>query len=194
MTLQRYRDGGLADAMAFAPHRWAELGRLAAIPVGCGPKPTFHHGARRAEPPAECRLSASHGPIGLADPKYSSQSSDFPQRWIRSVNLARVNAAYMQAAANRLSGARSVRQGAKSCSTPAFGAADDLALLDALPIAAADHRPCSVRSLSSPRPQRAVRETVRSSTCTALDWNAPIACDGRSPTSSPSFLAEHRCG
>jgi diguanylate cyclase (GGDEF)-like protein len=76
----------------------------------------------------------------------------------------------MQAAINRLSGKRTVRQGEKPRVTPHLAIADDAALLDALPIAAAviGDAPDGLNVLAY---NERFRETVELSTCKALDWN-----------------------
>ena len=76
----------------------------------------------------------------------------------------------MQAAINRLSDARSVRQGAKSRVTPHLATADDTALLDALPIAAVIIG-SGTDGLVVLANNARFRETVELSSCTALDWN-----------------------
>ncbi len=76
----------------------------------------------------------------------------------------------MQAAVNRLLDTKTVRQGEKSRAKPHLATADDTALLGALPIAAAImgkvDRDLKVLSFND-----RFRETIETSTCTALDWD-----------------------
>jgi len=76
----------------------------------------------------------------------------------------------MQAAVNRLLDTKTVRQGEKSRAKPHLATADDTALLGALPIAAAImgkvDRGLKVLSFND-----RFRETIETSTCTALDWD-----------------------
>ena len=76
----------------------------------------------------------------------------------------------MQAAVNRLLDTKAVRQGEKSRAKPHLATADDTALLGALPIAAAImgkvDRGLKVLSFND-----RFRETIETSTCTALDWD-----------------------
>jgi diguanylate cyclase (GGDEF)-like protein len=76
----------------------------------------------------------------------------------------------MQAAAHRLPGPRTSRRGKRSNAGPPV-TADDVALLGALPIAAAVivRSDDGTLSLQSHNPR--FRETVEQSTCSALDWN-----------------------
>jgi diguanylate cyclase (GGDEF)-like protein len=76
----------------------------------------------------------------------------------------------MQAAVNRLLDSKAVRQGENSGANSHLATADDAALLDALPIAAAviGRRSEGLNVLSY---NERFRETVNLSTCTALDWD-----------------------
>jgi diguanylate cyclase (GGDEF)-like protein len=76
----------------------------------------------------------------------------------------------MQAAVNRLPDRKSVRQGGKSRILPHLAAADDAALLGALPIAAAiiGKAKDGLKVLSY---NERFRDSVELSTCTALDWD-----------------------
>lgn len=87
----------------------------------------------------------------------------------------------MQAAVNRLLDTNSVQQGEKSRAKPHLAAADDAALLGALPIAAA------VIGQSAEGPKvlsfnDRFKDTVELSTCTALDWD-DAACLKEGPIS-----------
>jgi len=76
----------------------------------------------------------------------------------------------MQAALNRLPEPQGGRRGDKTRATPHLATADDAALLDALPIAAAviGKSDGCLKVLTN---NERFRETVESSTCSALDWN-----------------------
>jgi diguanylate cyclase (GGDEF)-like protein len=76
----------------------------------------------------------------------------------------------MQAAVNRLPDRKNVRQGGKSRILPHLAAADDAALLGALPIAAAiiGKAKDGLKVLSY---NERFRDSVELSTCTALDWD-----------------------
>ena len=86
------------------------------------------------------------------------------------INLAGVNAYPMQAAVNRLSDRKTIRQGGNSPISPHLATADDVALLGALPIAAAvigkEEDGLKVLSYNG-----RFKDTVELSTCSALDWD-----------------------
>jgi diguanylate cyclase (GGDEF)-like protein len=77
----------------------------------------------------------------------------------------------MQAAANRLPRAEGHRQGDKKSVKPHLVTADDAGLLDALPIAAAIIAREDDRCLKVSTYNTRFYETVKESSCAALDWN-----------------------
>ena len=77
----------------------------------------------------------------------------------------------MQAAASRTAGAQRLRRTARSNATPHLVAADDLGLLNALPIAAAIIERKDKRRLKVSAHNERFIEAVQKSNCSALDWN-----------------------
>src|SRR5579864_2476227 len=77
----------------------------------------------------------------------------------------------MQAAASRAARAQSPRRTDRSNATPHFVAADDLGLLNALPIAAAIIERRDDKNLKVAAHNGRFVEAVQKSSCTALDWN-----------------------
>jgi diguanylate cyclase (GGDEF)-like protein len=77
----------------------------------------------------------------------------------------------MQAAANRSAGVQRLRRADKLNALPHLSAVDDQALLNALPIAAAIIELTEDGKLQVVDHNGRFNETVRRSSCTALDWN-----------------------
>src|SRR5436190_17565390 len=77
----------------------------------------------------------------------------------------------MQAAATRPRAVPKQRRADNRGAKPHIATADDTGLLDALPIAAAIIERQTDRCLKVAAYNRRFHETVRQSTCTALDWN-----------------------
>lgn len=77
----------------------------------------------------------------------------------------------MQAAASRTAGVPRPRRTDRSNATPHFVAADDLGLLNALPIAAAIIERTNDKDLKVAAHNGRFVEAVQKSSCTALDWN-----------------------
>lgn len=97
----------------------------------------------------------------------------------------------MQAATNRLPDKRSVRQGATSRAKPHLATADDAALLDALPIAAAVIGQDDSSRLAVLAHNSRFRDTVDSSTCNALNWDdADCLKDGAIAALLQDFFAD----
>src|SRR3982751_6160205 len=89
----------------------------------------------------------------------------------------------MQAAVNRPAGVQRLRRTDRLNATPHQTTADDVGLLNALPIAAAIIERTDANSLKVAAHNSRFVETVERSNCTALDWNeaeclrdGPIAC------------------
>src|SRR5205085_7285812 len=77
----------------------------------------------------------------------------------------------MQAAVQRLPGERKARRVQNSAHRPSLVVADDSALLDALPIAAAVIGKTTKDGLEVLAYNNRFKDTVDHSTCTAIDWN-----------------------
>ena len=77
----------------------------------------------------------------------------------------------MQAAASRAAGVQRPRRADRSNATPHLVAADDLGLLNALPIAAAIIERTNDKDLKVAAHNGRFVEAVQKSSCTALDWN-----------------------
>jgi diguanylate cyclase (GGDEF)-like protein len=77
----------------------------------------------------------------------------------------------MQAAVKRSSGARQRRRADNVSAKPHLVTADDIGLLDALPIAAAIIERSEDGSLAVTAHNSRFLDTVRQSTCSAIDWN-----------------------
>ena len=77
----------------------------------------------------------------------------------------------MQAAARRASGAQRTRRSERLNPAPHLVVADDIGLLNALPIAAAIIERCDDNSLKVAAHNGRFVEVVEKSNCTALDWN-----------------------
>ena len=106
----------------------------------------------------------------------------------------------MQAAASRAAGVQKLRRTDRLNATPHLVAADDLGLLNALPIAAAIIERADDKNLKVAAHNARFVEAVQKSSCTALDWNeadclkgGPIAeviqnfFDGTDPTGELDF-------
>src|SRR5437762_12512639 len=77
----------------------------------------------------------------------------------------------MQAAATRATGVQRLRRSDRLNATPHLVAADDLGLLNALPIAAAIIERTDDKKLKVAAHNSRFVEAVQKSSCTALDWN-----------------------
>src|SRR5689334_4249462 len=77
----------------------------------------------------------------------------------------------MQAAVQCLPGERRARRGQRQAPRPSLVVADDSALLDALPIAAAVVAKSAQGALEVIAHNGRFKDTVDQSTCTAVDWN-----------------------
>ncbi|HET7817641.1 MAG TPA: GGDEF domain-containing protein, partial [Sphingomicrobium sp.] len=96
----------------------------------------------------------------------------------------------MQAALNRLPDANGARRGDRAHAQPLCEAADDAALLNALPIAAAVIGR-DAGGLNVIANNERFRDTVEQSTCTALDWNqADCLKDGPIAALLSDFFAD----
>src|SRR6185437_15904084 len=79
--------------------------------------------------------------------------------------------ALMQAAARRQAAPARARRPNNSGAKPHLATADDIGLLDALPIAAAIVERTASRALNVAAHNSRFLETVEQSSCSALDWN-----------------------
>ena len=80
----------------------------------------------------------------------------------------------MQAAATRLPNPERKRRSQIVNPSPHLAVADDLGLLNALPIAAAVVENCSGDAFKIAAHNNRFLDTVKKSNCTALDWNEAL--------------------
>jgi diguanylate cyclase (GGDEF)-like protein len=141
--------------------------------------------------PDACHRSVSRAQTGSDNASILTLVKSLLPEKIRGINLGLLDRPCMQAAVNRLPDPSRRRRGDKPRAKPHLATADDAALLDALPIAAAVIGSAAHGTFVVLAHNDRFRETVERSTCSSLDWNnADCLKDGPISTLLHEFFAD----